>query len=282
METQQLSELISKRISDDDKILEKIKCIFSSIKYGNGQKDRLIKKYNEKIEKEEIKISDIEKIIKSLEQIAKRLLGCTIFLCNDLAKYYVIHMIEIYADCLLDDKGDYIHYFNTKSKNPKFRMKCFKGPFLYFYGGRIDIKIWDEYIPVSFLIRKLFEVNKDLTIKKNSIRKDNGVLYEVYQKLLGINDKKTEIGNYKYIEKILENNSTKDCLIILNDNYDKRNKYEKNKYILCDTHEKFINDESKIKPQKRVFSGKPTDSPVFLIENNFKKGDLKWNFSFDI
>lgn len=131
----------------------------------------LIKKFSEKLNK-----SEIDLVIKDLECKAKKILGCKI---NVFGNESIITMIEIYADGIIDCAGDLIkgitHYNldflqemthsndNLLLKRIEelplnkfgFLNKLLKGPRLYYYNGRLDINIFENYLPFSFLIRQL-------------------------------------------------------------------------------------------------------------------------------
>ena len=115
---------------------------------------------------------DIEIICADIEHVAKRLLGCWLRVQNSVP--LKITMLEVYADGIWDESGDFLkglfqYECNSIRKknidfplisseiekgNSKFLCKLLEGPRLYFYGGRLDIKIFGKFLPFSFLIRQ--------------------------------------------------------------------------------------------------------------------------------
>lgn len=118
--------------------------------------------------------NEIQKISEDLENIAERLLGCSLQI-NNMGPV-TITMLEIYADGIWDESGDLIKgifqndgkpfenskpeslphdiQFHNKKGNYLFMSKLLEGPRIYFYNGRLDIKILGEFLPFSLLIRQ--------------------------------------------------------------------------------------------------------------------------------
>lgn len=96
--------------------------------------------------------NQIPAIKELLEETARSLLGSSLVAPNN--KKYKISMLEIYADGIWDEAGDYIKEIFLYQKTRAIE-KMMAGPMLYYHGGRIDIKVFSNYLPFSFLIRKL-------------------------------------------------------------------------------------------------------------------------------
>lgn len=122
----------------------------------------------------------IPKVIKLLEDTATSLVGA--ILTTPTKEQFTITMLEIYADGIWDESGDYIkEIFRNKSTIAERKMK--RGPMLYYYGGRLDIKVFEEHLPFSFLIRNLRRSDgSNLSAKKF------GSAYPkpIYEKLFGV------------------------------------------------------------------------------------------------
>jgi hypothetical protein len=109
--------------------------------------------------------SIIPDVVMALEEHAARLLGAKL---NTPYGLFVVEMVEIYADGIWDETGDFIKnlFLCKKSLAEK---KLLQGPRLYMYGGRVDIKLFEEFLPFSFLIRNLRKPDGTLLNTKKSI-----------------------------------------------------------------------------------------------------------------
>jgi len=126
--------------------------------------------------------SDIVVVKQDLELMAKKLLGSSLRFGN--SPECIISMVEIYADGIWDTSGDFIkELFRTNMSefqgvrcnhlNPvellpsdpsklKFMNKLLEGPRIYYYGGRMDIKVLGKYLPFSILLRQFRDHNHEL------------------------------------------------------------------------------------------------------------------------
>ena len=119
-------------------------------------------------------------VVKLLEDIAKSLIGAKLITPNN--QIFTIAMIEIYADGIWDESGDYIKEIFQFSKTTAIK-KMRQGPMLYYHFGRLDIKVFGPNLPFSFLIRNL--ITPDGTKLSNN---ENGAAYpdEGYETIFGV------------------------------------------------------------------------------------------------
>ncbi len=120
------------------------------------------RKQNEDIFNRQFSQDKKNRVVEILEDIANNLIGSTIeFRINNEWKSYKIAMVEIYADGIWDEAGDFIKQI-YRSQNTLAETKLYSGPRLYFFNGRLDIKAFGEFMPFSFLIRNYIDGNNKL------------------------------------------------------------------------------------------------------------------------
>ena len=135
-----------------------------------------------------------------LEETARSLLGSTLVSPNK--KRYKVSMLEIYADGIWDEGGDYIkEIFRNEETNAISKMM--QGPMLYYFGGRIDIKVFANFLPFSFLIRKLegHGIEQYFDEKYGSAypqkKENNRCVYKKYCQIFGIQNYFKGLSSYK-------------------------------------------------------------------------------------
>lgn len=117
-----------------------------------------------------LSLKENEKTIieKELISIARLIIGSKIISINNgLIIESEITQIELYADCIGDEYGDCYKSCINKYKHSKSFCKLLSGVRLYENSGRIDINIWPEFVPVSYLIRGIRHNDSLYTFNNN-------------------------------------------------------------------------------------------------------------------
>ena len=180
----------------------------------------------------------IPEVIDNLELVAREILGCRLVVNN---RIFTISMVEIYADGIWDETGDYIKEIFRNNNTRAINKMIMNSPSIYYYGGRIDIKLFSTFLPFSLLIRNLIENNQYI----NNYRFGSAYPSIDYNQLFEINN----------ISDLNKNN------LIINEN---------NIFNLLDRTEEFQNIN--IETSLRIESGRETG-----LNGLFKY--KKWNFS---
>ncbi|MDH6304054.1 3-methyladenine DNA glycosylase Mpg [Parabacteroides sp. PF5-5] len=142
--------------------------------------------------------------IQAVEALAKSLLGSTLYIRGNK---YIIRMLEIYYGGIGDDAHDW-YRTNFIYKKSKYReqttVQNSKGFRIYLSSNniddtytRFDIVAGHEGVPVSFLIRSVWDSNFDIIGEKNgspnTILKAMGLNAEDHNKIVEIDDPNSEI-----------------------------------------------------------------------------------------
>ena len=228
----------------------------------------------------------IEWIVEDLEYIAQQFLGCKLRIWN---RTLTISMVEIYADGIWDTAGDFLKGMSNyvmkdissnipdnadaiiekiqkiKPNKYGFLNKLLPGPRVYFYNGRMDIKILGQFLPFSFLIRQFQN-------EKGEFVDIKGVSHNIIDAL---NKRVTmdESVFSKFGSAVIP------LEYLSNDQKDELRKASRTKSVLTDNQEDEVSLQDRSKEfqardyrQRRVESNRATGLNGRYIEN-------EWNFS---